>query len=103
MVPGNVDEAANVEVDEEHEEEPPNMLNGTALGCLWFLQMCHPSIDPHFAFPPSSTLPASMSPFIHVELFFLPCHKQMTLAFFIQFHAVCCISFPLYRMFDRLT
>lgn len=58
MVAGNADEAADVEVDEEQEEGPPHMLNGTALGYPRVLQTSHPSIDPHCACPPSSALPA---------------------------------------------
>lgn len=65
MVAGNADEAADVEVDEEQEEGPPHVLNGT--GYPRVLRTRHPSIDPHCACPPSSTLPAYTSPFVHVE------------------------------------
>lgn len=77
MVPGNADEAAGIEVDEEQEEEPPDMLNGTAHLYPGLLQTPHPSFDPHLlASPPllATTLPASicLHSFIHEELFLSP-------------------------------
>ena len=67
MVPGNAEEAAGIEVDEEpgEEEEPADMLNGTA-PCVWG-RRGHPVPPLTYTFSPP-LLPSSclhMSPFSH--------------------------------------
>lgn len=93
MVPGNAEEAAGIEVDEEQgeEEEPPHMLNGTA-PCVWGSPRTpRPSFDLHS--PLYSPLPAytCLRLFTHVDSFVPP-----------HFHTVCYISFSVYRTLDRL-
>lgn len=73
MVPGDADEAAGIEVDEEQEEEPPPALNGTAHVYLGLLRTPRISFDPHLLAPPplSTALSAflGLMSFIHVEPF----------------------------------
>ena len=113
MVPGNAEEAAGIEVDEEPEgeEEPAHMLNGTAL-CVWgSLQTPRPSLDLHSASSSPLTPPSTcLHFFTRVELFVLPSETddagfslRAVGATFIQFHIACCISFPGHRTLDRLS
>lgn len=79
LVPGNAEEAAGIEIDEEQdaEEEPPNLLNGTVPSALSGVTADTSSL----LWPTFSLLPPTpLSPFIHPrhrELFVLPCQKQM--------------------------
>lgn len=73
MVPGDADEAAGIEVDEEQEEEPPPVLNGTAHVYLGLMRTLCMSFDPHLLASPllSTALSAFMGliSVIHVKPF----------------------------------